>query len=214
MAQLLIFDLDGTLVDSKKDIAVSLNRALEQEGFSPLPQKQIEDLVGWGAKHLVREALGHPSDEELQRVFASFWQHYDQNLLNETALYPGVRDFLEHSDSWRKAVITNKPFIWTEKILAGLKLDSFFEWVIGGDSLAVQKPDPAVLGPIQKDLGEIARGIMIGDSLVDLEFGKSIGFKTCAVTHGFGLAEELRVAEPDFLVEDFSQWRDLLNQFN
>jgi phosphoglycolate phosphatase len=205
MAKLLIFDLDGTLIDSRKDIANSLNFALEKEGFPVLPSEQIHNLVGWGARKLVEDALGNPSHEDLERVFQSFFEHYDQNLLEETTLYPEVLPFLEATGSWRRAVITNKPEAFTKKILKGLNLESYFDWVLGGDSLTVRKPDPGVLNPILEEIGQIQPGVMIGDSLVDYEFAQAAGLLTCLLTHGFGLPHELEAAKPDFLVQDFSE---------
>ncbi|MDX1387294.1 MAG: HAD hydrolase-like protein, partial [bacterium] len=152
MAKLLVFDLDGTLIDSRQDIATSLNFALEQEGFPVLSKKEIHNLVGWGARKLVADALGNPSQEDLERVFQSFWKYYDQHLLDETALYPDVLPFLDSTENWHRAVITNKPEGFTHKILKGLKLDSYFDWIFGGDSMAVRKPDPAVLDPIRAEL--------------------------------------------------------------
>jgi len=203
MVSLLIFDLDGTLVDSKQDIANALNFALSQEGCDTLDMSAIQDMVGRGARHLVQEALGNPSNEVLARVFLAFWNRYEEHLLDQTRLYPGVLDFLEASDHPHKAVVTNKPIGFTHKILKGLKIDSFFRWVIGGDSLAVQKPDPSVLDPIFKDLAEKPKGLMIGDSDVDIDCGRAAGLYTCAVTYGFRSRQELEAANPDFIIDEF-----------
>lgn len=203
MAKLLLFDLDGTLIDSRRDIADSLNYALRKEGFSELPRKKIEDLVGWGAKQLVKDALGNPSEADLMRVFGTFWDRYDAHLLDETRPYEGVVEFLEATGDWRRAVVTNKPEGFSRKIIKGLQLEKYFEWIIGGDSLAVRKPDPEVLNPIRSSLGTWETGVMIGDSVVDLEFGKAAGLVNCTLTHGFGIRDELVALSPDFLVEDF-----------
>jgi phosphoglycolate phosphatase len=203
MTKLLVFDLDGTLVDSRRDIANSLNDALRQEGFPELPPKQIEVLVGWGAKQLVQDALGKPQEEELNRVFNRFWKCYEEHLLDETRPYEGVVEFLRTTGDWQRAVITNKPEGFSRKILKGLELDSYFQWIIGGDSLMVRKPDPAVLDSIRVSLGGWDTGVMVGDSVVDLEFGKAAGLVNCTLTHGFGIREELAALSPDYLVEDF-----------
>ena len=201
--KLLVFDLDGTLIDSRRDIADSLNFALKQEGFSQLPQKKIEDLVGWGAKQLVQEALGNPSEEDLMRVFLSFWNRYDAHLLDYTRPYDGVIEFLEATGDWQRAVITNKPEGFSRKIIQGLGLEKYFQWLVGGDSLAVRKPDAAAIQPIRDALGNWEIGVMVGDSVVDLTFGKAAGLINCALTHGFGIHEELRAMAPEFLVKDF-----------
>lgn len=203
MAKLLVFDLDGTLVDSRRDIADSLNFALKQEGFAQLPQKKIEDLVGWGAKQLVKEALGNPNEADLMRVFLSFWDRYDAHLLDHTRPYDGALEFLEATGDWQRAVITNKPEGFSRKIIQGLGLEKYFQWVIGGDSLAVRKPDVGVLHPIRDALRNWEIGVMVGDSVVDLQFGKATGLINCALTHGFGIHEELAAMAPDYLVKDF-----------
>jgi phosphoglycolate phosphatase len=203
MPKLLVLDLDGTLVDSRRDIADSLNFALKKEGFPELPRKKIEDLVGWGAKQLVKDALGNPSEEDLMRVFLSFWNHYDAHLLDHTRPYEGVMEFLQATGDWQRAVITNKPEGFSRKIIQGLELEKYFQWVIGGDSLAVRKPDAGVLHPIRLALGNWEIGVMVGDSVVDVEFGKAAGLINCALTHGFGIQDELAAMAPDFLIKDF-----------
>jgi phosphoglycolate phosphatase len=209
MEPLLIFDLDGTLIDSKKDIANSLNFALEEEGMPALPHEQIEALVGHGAKTLVRDALGNPSEEKVGRVFQNFWRRYHDHLLDETRLYPGVAEFLDRYADWPMAVVTNKPELFSQKILEGLNVRSRFRWLIGGDTLAVQKPDPAVFEPIFRELGGEVQGVMVGDSHVDIECGRAAGLLTCAVTYGFRSRQELLDCQPDFLIEHFSDFGTL-----
>ncbi|MDL1872851.1 HAD family hydrolase [Deltaproteobacteria bacterium PRO3] len=209
MSPVLIFDLDGTLIDSKKDIADSLNYALEREGFATLPDKKIEELVGHGAKTLVRDALGNPSDEALGRVFLTFWNRYHDHLLDQTRLYPGVLEFLEEYRHLPKAVVTNKPELFSQKILEGLGVRSHFRWLIGGDTLPIQKPDPEVFRPIFRDLGAPAPGVMVGDSHVDIECGRAAGLATCAVSYGFRPREELLAYEPDYLIDSFADFSRL-----
>jgi 2-phosphoglycolate phosphatase len=201
MISLLIFDLDGTLIDSKKDIAVSLNAALEQEGFAPLSEKTVQDLVGRGAQRLVMEALGNPTGEQLGRVFLNFWNHYDAHCLDRTSLYPGVREFLESCTDIPMAVVTNKPELFSRKILQGLGVASRFRWLIGGDTLGVQKPDPRVLDPIFAELGGKPEALIVGDSEIDIDCGRDAGLWTCAVTYGFRGREELLALKPDFLID-------------
>src|SRR5262247_1792480 len=142
---LIIFDLDGTLIDSKVDIANSVNYALEREGFRTLPSSTIESFVGRGLSHLVQDVLGTSTAEDVQRVALAFWDHYIEHSLDETVLYPGVRDFLGRRPDLPKAVVTNKPYILSKKILEGLNIDRHFRWLIGGDTLPVQKPSPEIL---------------------------------------------------------------------
>src|SRR4030095_3221867 len=148
---LIIFDLDGTLIDSKVDIANSVNYALEKEGFRTLPATAIQGFVGRGLSHLVQDVLGTPTAEEVQRVALGFWDHYMEHSLDETVLYPGVREFLTENPNLPKAVVTNKPYLLSKRILDGLNIDHHFRWLIGGDSLPVQKPSPEVLKPIMHE---------------------------------------------------------------
>lgn len=201
MVSLIIFDLDGTLIDSKKDIAVSLNFALQHEGFPTLSEATIQDLVGRGARRLVEEAIGSPSDEELGRVFLTFCNHYHEHCLDNTGLYPGVREFLENHRHVDMAVVTNKPELFSRKILDGLGVSSSFRWLIGGDTLGTQKPDGRVLDPIFSDLGGRPETLIVGDSDVDIECGRQAGILTCAVTYGFRTKEELTPLNPDFIID-------------
>ncbi len=209
MTRLLIFDLDGTLVDTKKDIAVSLNHALKQEGFKPLPQAQIEALVGWGAKQLVEEALGNPSAEDLQRVFVTFLNYYEAHLMDHSFIYPGVVEFIEAQIDWEMAVVTNKPEVHSKKLLSGLGLDAYFFSVIGGDTLPTRKPDIEVLNVLRDQIGPWEQGVMVGDSIIDQQFGRDGGLLTCMLTHGFGQIQDLKNAEPDYLVQDFLELAQL-----
>ncbi len=209
MSSLLIFDLDGTLIDSKADIAASVNFALAQAGYTPLPQKTIESFVGRGLSHLIRDALGNPSDAEVSKVAQGFWNHYDQHLLDATTLYSGVIDLLEQTNHFEKAVVTNKPYHFSKKILEGLKLTHHFRWLIGGDSLPMQKPSPEVLTPIFKDLGKKPRGMIVGDSDIDIECGKKAGLVTCGVTYGYRSREEIVSASPDYIVDQFEEIQHL-----
>ena len=209
MLPLLIFDLDGTLIDSKKDIALSLNYALSSEGFPKLPEEEIFQLVGWGARQLVEEAIGNPTKDVLDRVYQHFADYYDEHLLDHTRLYPGVEEFLNRSKQMKKAVVTNKPELLSKKIVKGLGIQHHFQWLIGGDTLPVQKPNPQVFAPIKNSIQKDERPIMIGDSAVDIDCGKAAGFMTCGVSYGFRPRAELVEAKPDFLIDRFEEIYDL-----
>lgn len=205
MLELIIFDLDGTLIDSKADIATSVNHALAQENFPTLDQQTIESFVGRGMMHLIRDALGEPSEEQAQKVGQNFWSHYMEHLLDQTYMYPGVVEFLEQFPDIEKAVVTNKPYAFSKKILEGLKINHHFRWLIGGDSLPHQKPSSKMLDPIFKDLGKKPHSLMVGDSQIDVDCGKGAGILTCGVTYGFRDKEELIACKPDYLISEFSE---------
>ncbi len=209
MLSLVVFDLDGTLIDSKTDIANSVNYALQEEGFAPLAQDIIEGFVGRGLSHLIRDAIGNPSAEQALRVAQGFCRHYDTHLLDQTKLYPGLQDLLEKLRGVPMAVVTNKPYDFSKKILEGLKIDHYFRWLIGGDTLPIQKPNPLVFEPIFKDLGTTPKGLMIGDSDIDIHSGRGAGLLTCGVTYGFREREEVEKCQPDFLIHDSQDLHEL-----
>ncbi len=205
MLPILLFDLDGTLIDSKKDIALSLNYALAREGFAKLPEEEIFQLVGWGARQLVQEAIGNPETTALDRVYQSFAKYYGEHLLDHTRLYPGVERFLNQFKHMKKGVVTNKPELLSKKIIEGLGIQHHFQWLIGGDTFSVQKPNPQVFDSIKISLQEGEMPIMIGDSAVDIQSGKGAGFMTCGVSYGFRPRAELVEAQPDFLIDRFEE---------
>lgn len=205
MIELIIFDLDGTLIDSKADIASSINHALAQENFPTLDQKVIEGFVGRGMMHLIRDALGEPTEEQAQKVAQNFSNHYMDHLLDQTYMYEGVLEFLEQFSHIEMAIATNKPFAFSKKIIEGLKIDHHFRWLIGGDSLPHQKPSPKMLDPIFNDLGKKPHSLMVGDSQIDVDCGKGAGILTCGVTYGFRDKEELIASKPDFLIHHFEE---------
>lgn len=209
MLELIIFDLDGTLIDSKADIANSVNAALAKEGVPTLPQKTIESFVGRGMMHLIKDVIGQPSETLAQKVAQNFWDHYMEHLLDQTKMYPGVLEFLSEFPQISKAVVTNKPFAFSKKILEGLNIDHHFKWLIGGDSLPYQKPSPKMLDPIFQDLGHKPASLMVGDSQIDVDCGKAADILTCGVTYGFREAQELVECKPDFLIHHFSELAQL-----
>ena len=205
MLELLIFDLDGTLIDSKSDIASSINHSLAQEGFPMLPQKTIEGFVGRGMMYLIKDVIGEPTEEQAKKVAQNFWDHYMEHLLDQTKMYPGVLEFLNEFPKIQKAVVTNKPYAFSKKILEGLNIHHHFKWLIGGDSLPHQKPSPKMLDPIFEELGRKPSTLFVGDSQIDMDCGKAAGLLTCGVTYGFRDHEELIACKPDYLIHDFSE---------
>jgi len=202
---LIIFDLDGTLIDSKADIANSVNEALAQEGFPRLEPKTIQGFVGRGLSHLIQDTLGNPKPEEIKRVALAFWNHYMDHLLDQTVLYPAVLEFLEATTGYERAVVTNKPYAFSKKILEGLDIASHFRWLIGGDTLPIQKPSPQVFDPIFADFKEKPRGLIVGDSQIDIDCGKAAGLLTCGVTYGYRAREEIVASKPDFMIDRFEE---------
>lgn len=200
---LIIFDLDGTLIDSRLDLANSVNHTRAQLGMSILPNELIYSYVGDGASMLIRRALGRePAEAELKEALEIFLRHYKQHLLDNTVLYPGVSEALEGLGSLTLAVLTNKPVNPSHAILTGLGVNERFALVYGGNSFEQKKPNPVGVHKILEDTGiSRERALMVGDSRIDIETGSNAQIATCGVTYGLA-SETLTEANPDFLIDD------------
>jgi phosphoglycolate phosphatase len=213
----LLFDLDGTLIDSKTDLANSINLMLADLGRPTLSEATVGSFVGDGVRVLVRRSLTatdpnhQPPDEELHtKGIALMHSHYANEMLKTTRLYPHVSETLASFHNKRKAVVTSKEVRFTRIILEHFDIEHYFAAIIGGDTTPLRKPDPGPVLEAMKQLSSSAREtVMIGDSENDVIAGKLAGTVTCAVTYGFRTAEQLRVAEPDLLVDRFEHLHDL-----
>jgi phosphoglycolate phosphatase len=209
--RLLIFDLDGTLIDTKTDLVLSVNAMREQMGFTRLDTTLVVSYVGQGVTALIRRALGDgASDEEVTRARAIFLDYYRRHLLDNTVLYPGVREALEELRDRTMAVLTNKDVDLSRKILTGLGVSQYFTAIYGDRSFNQRKPDPVGVVKLMQDVGTSARQTMIiGDSDTDVLTGRNAGVWTCGVTYGFG-AHTLETVPPDVLLGNLSELADLL----
>ncbi len=205
--RLFIFDLDGTLIDSRADIARSVNIALKEKGLPQVETAKIADFVGNGVHQLIyrvlQEIIGsEPDPTVLQATVAAYLAAYEEGLLVETRLYPGTREALEHIGWSRKAVITNKPERFSRRILESLQVAALFDIILGGDSLPQRKPDPTPLHYVMNQCGvKPADTVMVGDSLVDVAAGKAAGTLTCGITGGFRPKAELEDAGCDLVID-------------
>ncbi|MBE0596858.1 MAG: HAD-IA family hydrolase [Desulfuromonadales bacterium] len=193
----LLFDLDGTLVDSSADLATAVNCLRLELELPPLPLATVRGYVGDGARLLVTRALPEFSEPHLQR----FLQLYHRHLLDQTLPYPGIREFLQRRRHQRLAVVTNKPLQLSLELLAGLDLLAYFPVVVGGDSCREKKPHPAPLQLALQRLGSHPeRAVMIGDHHTDLHAGRAAGVQSCfcqwGIGHDGGLASDFRAASP------------------
>ena len=208
--RVLIFDLDGTLIDSKLDLALSMNATLEFMGRAPLPHETVYSFVGNGAPVLVRRSLnegaaaGEITDADVNRGLAYFLSYYRAHMLDNTVPYPGVREGLDLLASRSMAVLTNKPVKFSEAILAGLGLARYFRYVYGGNSFEKKKPDPMGVNVLLRDLDSRQEGaMMVGDSEVDVRTARNAGIWACGVTYGLG-ATGLRANSPDLLIDSLA----------
>lgn len=192
VARLLVFDLDGTLVDSRRDLADSANALIVERGGAPLPVDAITAMVGEGAAKLVLRALlaAGLGRDDLEAALARFLELYDDRLLAHTRLYEGTREVLDAAAARVPlAVLTNKPQRHTERLLDGLAVRPAFRWVIGGDTPYGRKPDPAGLSHLIAAAGTTAADtVMVGDSAIDLRTARAAGTRVCLVRYGFGFS--------------------------
>ena len=210
--ELLVFDLDGTLVDSELDLANSVNATLEKIGRKPLSVELIASYIGQGVIVLISRALGGDASQELiEQSTEIFLNHYREHMLDNTATYPGVREALAELDGRKMAVLTNKPVRFSREMLAGLGLADRFLQIYGGNSFENKKPDPVGLHRLMEETGApAARTLMIGDSIADVQAGRNAGVWTCGVNYGFG-APTLEEAPPDIRIDDLRELPKLLN---
>jgi len=208
----LIFDLDGTLVDSKADLAAATNVMLASFGLMPLSIEQVTSYIGDGARVLVERALGPEHVHLVPHGFTVFMEYYRAHLLDYTRPYDGIPQLLAavQAQGIVLSVLTNKPEAPSWTILAGVGLARFFHAVIGGDTLSVRKPDPRGVTYLQQLSGiPLVQTLLIGDSRIDMETGRAAGIATCGVTWGFGAAG-LVTTPPEFVVDTTEELRRVI----
>ena len=208
----LIFDLDGTLIDSKLDLALAVNATLEHMRREPLEHTRIYGYVGRGAPMLVRRALGpEATDRQVEEGLGYFLSYYRAHMLDNTVTYPGVREGLELLKERPLAVLTNKPVRFSQGILDGLGMARYFRYVYGGNSFATKKPDPEGVNVLLRDLVVRPReAMMVGDSEVDVWTARNAGTWACGVSYGLG-TEGLRTHPPDLMLDSLTELPAHLN---
>jgi len=209
--KLLIFDLDGTLIDSKLDLAHAVNATLAHMGMPALEHERVYSYVGNGAPVLIRRALGDEATEhQVEEALEFFLEYYREHPLDFTRLYPGVRVSLERlwQAGKQMAVLTNKPVRISRAILVGLRAQDFFFQIYGGNSFEFKKPHPVGVEALMRETG-IGRDatLMVGDSGVDVETARNAGIACCGVTYGFQ-PETLVDPAPDKLVDRMEELAD------
>lgn len=210
---LLIFDLDGTLIDSKLDLVHSVNAARGLMNLGPISEELIASYVGNGAPVLMRRALGpQASEDDVRKALEFFLGYYRDHMLDNTRLYPGVKDALDrlHDSGAKLAVLTNKPVRFSQAIVDGLGLGEHFFQVYGGNSFEQKKPDPIGIETLIGESGAARdRTIMVGDSGVDVRTARNAKVRACGVKYGFQ-PESFEQDPPDILVDDMNQLADLV----
>jgi phosphoglycolate phosphatase len=209
----LLFDLDGTLIDSAPDLANAIDLMLVEMGFSAVSESKVRPWVGNGARKLVERALTFSqknpcSESSLDTALAIFFKHYQHVLTDNTRLYSGVKEALQfwHAQGIAMACVTNKPARFTAPLLAHFALDRFMPIAISGDTLPVKKPQPQPLWRACELLGVSSHDvIMVGDSSNDVEAARNAGMLVICVSYGYNHGEPIQNSEPDWLVDSLEE---------
>ena len=218
--KVILFDLDGTLINSAPDLALAVNHMLETLDRDMFSEDIIDGWVGNGALMLVQRALSgqRTVDGSLDNVLVQyaldiFLAYYAKNLCNETVPYPHVKTTLNtlQAKGYSLSIVTNKPFAFVEPILEVLGMNGLFELILGGDSLPLKKPDPAPLLHVSEKLGiSVDKCVMIGDSKNDILAANACGMQSVGVTYGYNYGEDIGVHNPTVIINDFSELLELL----
>lgn len=207
----IVFDLDGTLIDTAPDLTAALNHVLDGIGRSPLPASMVRGLVGHGARALVERGMAssglQPTEAELQTLLDRFLEYYGDNIATLSRPFACVEMTLEHLRARQAllAVCTNKPAGLSNKLFAALGMSARFAVVLGGDSLPVRKPDPLhVIEAIRQAGGDPARAVMVGDSAADINAARAAGVPSIAVSFGYTLASVYELGA-DLVIDRFDE---------
>ena len=211
--QAVIFDLDGVLIDSGMDIANAVNFTLQTLGRPTLPSAQIIGYIGPGIEGIWRQCLGADAEQLLSVALPIYKARYREYCVVETTFYPGIPETLSQLKSRGKtmAVATNKPEVFTRRILEGLDLAHYFDVVVGAESVQRKKPDPEAIQLIFAKLGVPSETtLVVGDASTDIQAAKAAKTMSCGVTYGYGSRQEILEAYPDFVIDRAEQLSPLI----
>ena len=211
--KLIIYDLDGTLVDTLQDIAQAANHMLAQLGLPPKPTEEIRRYIGSGLHELVCRCLQTDDHQRIDQGARLYRAFYTQHLLDFSRLYPYAQTVLDYFRARHQAVITNKPNPYSRQILEALGVASYFFKLIAGDEEFPKKPDPTAVQALMRAAGaKPSETVFVGDSLIDIETGRQAGILTVGIEHGFAENDELSSA--DLIVKDFSVLLEVAKKHN
>jgi len=207
---LIVYDFDGTLVDTLDDIALSVNLTLKELDQPLLDKEIVKTCVGSGVAMLMTRALNGSGVQDIESAVALFRKHYADHLMDNSNFYPHCRETIEFFSDRKQAICSNKPEDFVRKILASLDCLHPFPSIIGGDSFKTRKPDPEglnhLLAQYRLSPDEV---VMVGDSAVDIETGRNANVRTCAVTYGMGHLQALKSLKPDWTINDISELKQI-----
>jgi phosphoglycolate phosphatase len=209
--ELIIFDLDGVIINSGADIASSVNYTLKYFGKAELPEKEIISYVGHGSEKLIRTCFKGEEEELIKAALYVYIGYYLEHCVEKTKLYNNLEETLNFFKYKKMAIVTSKPEKIATKILKELGISDYFYLIIGPESVEELKPNPQGLLKVLKILKEIPENaIMIGDSYSDVEVGKTACVHTCGVTYGLGDKSKLIMSSPDFLIDDIGKLKEFI----
>ena len=207
---LMVFDLDGTLIDSGDDLATAVNHALKEMSLPPLDRDVITGFVGDGGRKLIERSLGDGHNGRLAEAYNRFMSYYKEHSLDRTCLYPGVTDVLRHFGDTIKVIVTNKQEGLSRTIARALGIDMEFADIIGRDSTPFKKPDPSLMVMLaERYKRDIKETVVVGDGWNDIKLAKNAGAISCTLLNGLGPRERLLELHPDYCCEDITELKEL-----
>lgn len=216
--KLVLFDLDGTLIDTAPDLAHSMDLVMRELHLPTQGLKKVRRFIGHGVRRLVEDIVstelkGKPAKATLDKALGAFNEHYREQLVQKSSLYPGVSECLQtlRSRGVKLACVTNKPKAFTEPLLEHFLIDGHFDLVLSGDSLQKKKPDPfPLVHACQRLAVEVADSIMVGDSSNDILAARNAGMRCLYMSYGYSDTETVRALGPDVVLDSFADVMDHL----
>jgi len=216
--QLVLIDVDGTLVDSVPDLAFCIDQTMLQLGLAERGEDAVRLWVGNGVERLVHRAIlnaadGEADEAQFAQALSIFWGLYQDNICVRSQLYDGVLDGLEYlkSKNYRLGCVTNKARAFTLPLIAELGIAGFFEVVVCGDDTERKKPDPMPLLRAAEQLQiEPGHALMLGDSKSDVQAARAAGFQIICMSYGYNHGEDIRRYDPDAVIDSMSELKDLI----
>ncbi|MBU4377107.1 MAG: HAD-IA family hydrolase [Candidatus Omnitrophica bacterium] len=207
-----IFDLDGTLIDSKKDIIDSINYILKALGFKERPDDIIQRYIGRGRDKLIEDSLGREATPEMvDKANTAFNEFYRAHMFDHTKLFPGVLDILEYLKDKTLMLVTNKDRDLAVATLKRFNIDKYFSKVMGGEDQNCRKPHSCPISSLLEGIDVLPhQAMIIGDSEIDIKAGKIAGILTCGLTWGIGSRESIEAVKPDYILGDMRQLKEII----